>query len=158
MLFYHKGLRGRKKPLSFVAGARKAAILRVQIRSAHESDVVGIICAPAKDIGQHPTAPVIDGMPEPSLLFFLTDKRPHFIDFCFIRALDNDLHIAGGQSVHQGFVDTDQRRCFFFNSLMTVVGLIFNTRAVSRMPLPLRLMSTMSFLIAGKRPLYMRSS
>ena len=31
MLFYHKGLRVRKKPLSFVDCARKAAILRVQI-------------------------------------------------------------------------------------------------------------------------------
>jgi hypothetical protein len=42
MLFYHKGLRVRKKPLPFVACARKAAILRVQIWSAHSSDVVGL--------------------------------------------------------------------------------------------------------------------
>src|SRR4029453_9930673 len=42
MVFYHKGLRVRKTPLPFVACARKAAILRVQIWSAHESDVVGI--------------------------------------------------------------------------------------------------------------------
>jgi hypothetical protein len=28
--------------------------------------------------------------------------------------LDNDLHIAGGQGVHQGFVDTDQCKGFFF--------------------------------------------
>jgi Na+/glutamate symporter len=42
MLFYHKGLRGRKTPLPFVACARKAAILRGQIWSAHESDVVGL--------------------------------------------------------------------------------------------------------------------
>ena len=42
MLFYHKGLGVRKTPLPLVAGARKAAILRGQIWSAHESDVVGI--------------------------------------------------------------------------------------------------------------------
>ena len=42
MVFYHKGLRVRKTPLPFVAYARKAAILRVQIWSAHESDVVGL--------------------------------------------------------------------------------------------------------------------
>jgi hypothetical protein len=42
MRFYHKGLRVCKKSLSFVAGDRKAAILRVQIWSAHESDVVGL--------------------------------------------------------------------------------------------------------------------
>jgi hypothetical protein len=35
MLFYHKGLRVYKKSLSFVTGDRKAAILRVQIWSAH---------------------------------------------------------------------------------------------------------------------------
>ena len=35
MLFYHKGLRVRKKPLPFVPCDRKAAILHVQIWSAH---------------------------------------------------------------------------------------------------------------------------
>jgi hypothetical protein len=42
MLFYRKGLRGRKTPLPFVVYARKAVILRGQIWSAHESDVVGL--------------------------------------------------------------------------------------------------------------------
>src|SRR5262249_53425228 len=42
MVFYHKGLRVRKTPLPFVACARKAAILHVQIWSEHESDVVGV--------------------------------------------------------------------------------------------------------------------
>ena len=41
MLFYHKGLRGRKT-LPFVACARKAAIVRGNW-SAHESDVVGLL-------------------------------------------------------------------------------------------------------------------
>src|SRR5262249_46708690 len=43
MVFYHKGLRVRKTPLPFVACARKAAILHVQIWSEHESDVVGLM-------------------------------------------------------------------------------------------------------------------
>src|SRR5215831_89715 len=43
MVFYNKGLRVRKTPLPFVSCARKAAILHVQIWSAHESDVVGLI-------------------------------------------------------------------------------------------------------------------
>jgi hypothetical protein len=52
MLFYHKGLRGRKTPLPFVACARKAAILRGQIWSAHESDVVGLeLCADLEALG-----------------------------------------------------------------------------------------------------------
>src|SRR5262249_54563908 len=42
MVFYHKGLRVRKTPLPFVACDRKAAILRVQIWSAHKSDIVGL--------------------------------------------------------------------------------------------------------------------
>src|SRR5437588_12249094 len=42
MLFYHKGLRGCKTTLPIVAYARKAAILRGQIWSAHASDVVGL--------------------------------------------------------------------------------------------------------------------
>jgi hypothetical protein len=42
MVFYHKGLRVCKIPLPFVAYARKTAILREQIWSAYESDVVGI--------------------------------------------------------------------------------------------------------------------
>ena len=53
MLFYRKGLRGRKTPLPFVVYARKAMILRGKIWSAHESDVVGVI--------HH----VVDGNPGP---------------------------------------------------------------------------------------------
>jgi hypothetical protein len=46
MAFYHKGLGVRRTPLSFVACDREAAILRAQIWSAHESDVVGLSYAP----------------------------------------------------------------------------------------------------------------
>src|SRR5262249_32663740 len=46
MVFYHKGLWVRKTPLPVVACARKAAILRVQIWLAHESDVVGLCTYP----------------------------------------------------------------------------------------------------------------
>jgi hypothetical protein len=42
MLFSHKGFRGRTTPLPFVACARKAALLRGHMWSAHDSDVVGI--------------------------------------------------------------------------------------------------------------------
>jgi hypothetical protein len=46
MLFYRKGLWGRKIPLPFVVYARKAVILRGQIWSTHESDVVGLRALP----------------------------------------------------------------------------------------------------------------
>ena len=55
MLFYHKGLGVRKTPLPLVAGARKAAILRGQIWSAHESDVVGL-CGVEVEGGRVPTS------------------------------------------------------------------------------------------------------
>ena len=42
LLFSHKGFRGRTTPLPFVACARKAALLRGHMWSAHDSDVVGI--------------------------------------------------------------------------------------------------------------------
>jgi hypothetical protein len=51
MVFYHKGLRVRKTLLPFVACARKAAMLRVQIWSAHESDVGGLLgAAPVEEL------------------------------------------------------------------------------------------------------------
>ena len=42
ILFSHKGFRGRKSSLPFVACAWKAALLRGHMWSAHDSDVVGI--------------------------------------------------------------------------------------------------------------------
>src|SRR5947208_1674959 len=42
MLFYHKGLRVRKKSLPFVSCDRKASILRVQFWATHSSVAVGI--------------------------------------------------------------------------------------------------------------------
>lgn len=71
------------------------------------------VFAPAKDIVQHPTAPVVDGMPEPPLRLFLAYKRPHLIDFCFIRTSDNDLYIAGGQSLSKGSLTLISADAFF---------------------------------------------
>jgi hypothetical protein len=51
MLFYHKGLGVRKTPLPLIAGARKAAILRGHMWSAHEGDVVGIITQANRYLG-----------------------------------------------------------------------------------------------------------
>src|SRR5215475_3530540 len=86
-----------------------------------------VVCAPAQTRGPYPTAPVLDGLPQPPLLVLLAHKGPQFIDLRFIRTPDNALHVPGRQGVEPGFVDTDERRCFLCNSFMTVVGLIFNT-------------------------------
>src|SRR5215470_14937860 len=45
-----------------------------------------IILAAAQDIRQDGSRTVIDGMPEPSWLLFLTDKAPHFVHLGFASA------------------------------------------------------------------------
>ena len=71
----------------------------------------------------------------------------------FPSLLHNHVRLVRTQLVEEGLVHRGERRLFFFNSLITVVGLIRNTRAVSRMPLPWRLISTICSLISGARPL-----
>jgi hypothetical protein len=92
-------------------------------------------------------------MPQPAGVALVPDKGPHLIDFGFIDPLDHHVHIVRLQCIEEWLIYRGERRLFFFKVLMTVVELIFNTRAVSRIPLPLRLMSTICSLIAGARPL-----
>jgi hypothetical protein len=108
---------------------------RLQQLLALQEDLVP---ATAKDICQDLAAAVIDRVPEPSLLFFLADKRPHFIHFCFLNAPNDYFHLIRIQQREEAVIHTAERRFFFCSALMTVVGLSFSTRAVSRMPLPLR--------------------
>src|SRR5215470_10831174 len=93
-------------------------------------------------------------MPQPALLVLLPHIGPHLINFCFINPLDDHVHIVRMQHVEEQLVHRTECSLFFFNVLMTVVGLIFSTRAVSRIPLPLRLMSTICSLIAGVEEAY----
>ena len=63
----------------------------------------------------------------------------------------------GDKALSQGSADTSERRGFF-KSFMTVAGLIVNTRAVSRMPRPLRRRSMLCGVISGQRPVSAGSS
>jgi hypothetical protein len=112
-----------------------------------------LILPPAKDIRQPLACPVIDGMPQPARRGLLPHIGPHCIDFRFLPSLDHHIDLGRTQRLAQRLVHCGERRLFFFNSLMTVVVLIFSTRAVARIPLPLRRMSTICSLIAGARPL-----
>src|SRR6266571_2326121 len=47
-----------------------------------------LILATPKDIGQDRTRVVIDRMPQPPLVFLLTDKTPHLIHLGFTSALN----------------------------------------------------------------------
>jgi hypothetical protein len=112
-----------------------------------------VVLTPAKNIRQDFTRVVIDRMPQPALFLLLPHIGPHLIDVRLINALDHHGYIIRMQYVEERLVRRDERSLFFFKGLMTVVGLIFNTRAVSRIPLPWRLISTLCSLIAGARPL-----
>jgi hypothetical protein len=93
-----------------------------------------LICAAPKDVRQDLTTAVINGMPEPPRCFFLAYVGPHLIDFRFLSSLDHHVSLVRMQRVEQRLVHRGECRLFFFNVLMTVVGLIFNTRAVDGTP------------------------
>jgi hypothetical protein len=112
-----------------------------------------LILPPTKDLRQHLARVVIDRLPQPALRGLLPHIGPHLIDFRFLSPLDHHIHLVRMHRVQERLVYRGKDRLFFFNVLMTVVGLTFNTRAVSRIPLPLRLMSTIGSWIAGERPL-----
>jgi hypothetical protein len=47
----------------------------------------------SQHLGEDDSSLMVNRMPEPSLLGFLPNKTPHFIDFCFFHLVDlnNDL-------------------------------------------------------------------
>ena len=123
---------------------------RLQERFQLQKD---LILSSPQDVHQHLAIAMINSMPEPPLRFFPLDKRPHFIDFRFLSTSNDHLYLIWVQQGEQTVIHTAERRRFFLSSLMTVVGLIFSTRAVSRMPLPLSAMSTTCSLTSGRYPL-----
>ena len=80
---------------------------------------------------------------------FRFHKTPHFVELGaqstthlkLIRAPDFHLDLRGMQDRQRRMIHRLQLRLFFFSSLMTVVGLTWSTRAVSRMPLAFIAMS-----------------
>jgi len=95
---------------------------------------------------------MINGMPEPSLRGFLPNNTPHFVNFSFFHLVDFDEHLAWLHPLDRDLVDVLKLRLLFFNSAMTVVGLMCSTGAISRLPLPLRGISRICCLTAGMRP------
>lgn len=96
-------------------------------------------------------------MPSPSRIRFCHDKVPHVIEFgtqptMLIELISSaylHLHLDGIDDGQQSIIHRLVCRFFFFSSLITVVGLIFNTRAVSRMPLAFIAISMICSLTAG---------
>src|SRR5215467_15228331 len=93
---------------------------------------------------------------------FALDVAPHLVELGTEPMTDLQrictpylhLHVLGGQVLQHRLIHLVERRFFFFNSLMTVVGLMCNTRAVSRMPLAFMAISTICCLTSGDCPAY----
>jgi hypothetical protein len=66
-----------------------------------------------------------------------------------VSAADFDLHLLRVEVLQHRLIHLLELRCLFFNSLITVLGLTCNTRAVSRMPLAFRAISTICCFISG---------
>src|SRR5215468_2521108 len=114
-----------------------------------------LVFAAAKDVGQDLAGVVIDGMPEPTRVAFVPDKRPHLIISALASpAPPKSQATSAGCSVRNNVVFTASSiPSFFLSSRSTVLGQICNDRAVSRTPLALRLMSMIMCLTSGKHPL-----
>src|SRR5215813_12415151 len=113
-----------------------------------------LVFAAPKDRGQNLASVVIDGMPEPTRVAFVPDKRPHLIHLRLrFPARSRSQATSSGCSVRSNAVFTDSSTAsFFLSSRSTVLGQICNDRAVSRTPLALRLMSMIVCFTSGKHP------
>jgi hypothetical protein len=95
-----------------------------------------------QDIGQDHTSKVINRMPQPTLVCFAAHKTPHLIHFGGLHTADLYRDRLGTAPFNDGLVNVGEESRLFFNSPMTVVGLICRTRPISLTPLPLRVIST----------------
>src|SRR2546428_9995431 len=112
-----------------------------------------LILATSKDIRQDRTRVVINRMPQPPLVLLLADKTPHLIYLGFPSSLNRYGHLLGVYGTKQSRVDRLKRSFFLFEfAHNTVSVLIRSTRAVSRIPLALTLMSMIVCFTSGKQP------
>jgi len=97
----------------------------------------------SKDIGQDHARAVIHRMPQPPLVGFAPDQTPPRIHLGTRHSPDLYRDRLGTTPLDHRVIDGLEGWGLFFNSSMTVVGLIWRTRAISRTPLPLRVISTL---------------
>ena len=56
---------------------------------------------------------MVNGMPEPSLLGFLSNKTPHFIDFCFFHLVDLNDDLTWMDMLNSRGIDVLELMSFF---------------------------------------------
>jgi hypothetical protein len=106
----------------------------------------------AQGIGQDRPREVINRVPQPALVRFAPDKTPPLIHLRSLHSTHLYRDRFGTAPLNDGLVDRLEGWGLFFSSSMTVVGLICRTRAISRTPLPLSVISTIWRFTWGKRP------
>src|SRR5262245_55366406 len=84
---------------------------------------------------------------------FAAHKAPHLIHFRVLHRPQDEVHLRRITRTEQLFVHLLDGWRFFLSTSMTVAELTFRTRTTSRTPRPLRVMSTICCLTAGRRPL-----
>ena len=122
---------------------------RLQARVPRQNPLVR---AAATHRRQPRAAAVLKRLPAPPWLCLARHDRPPRIACSCSRTLDDAFHRTGRQEVEPWRVHGAQCGRFCCRAVMPVVGRIFHTRAVSRMPLPVRALSSMCAVTAGDRP------
>lgn len=120
-----------------------------------------LLSATTKHISSYLTSSAVNRMPEPPGVSLLTYITPHLVqlrlfDTSFF-SLDSSTRITStstlsGFSRCRSFCSLAWGVRVFFNSWMTVVGLMCSTRAISLTPLPLNVISTIRCLTYLLRP------
>jgi hypothetical protein len=113
-----------------------------------------LIRATPEHICQDHPRQMVNRMPQPALMHFTLHETPHLIDFCRLDPADLYRGRVGIAPCHDAFINWRERAGLFFNSPITVLGLTCSTRAISRTPLPLRVISTICRFTSGNRPGY----
>ena len=93
-----------------------------------------------------------DRMPHPALVGFASHNTPPLLNLRRLHPTDLYGHRVGTASCHDDGIDLGERTRLFFTSPITVLGLICNTRAISRTPLPFRVISIICRFTSGVRP------
>src|SRR5262245_58322068 len=112
----------------------------------------------SQDIRQDSPAVMVNCMPQPPWMPCVPHITPHLVHLSFVNLLDDDVHIWWCEVPEERLIHVVQLWFLFLNVFITVVGLTFKTRAVSRMPLPFSAISIIWVLTSCKNPLLVYSS
>jgi hypothetical protein len=141
----------RQVPLIDLSGSRVEAGNPKGLAQGLRSDKAFIGSAPHA-IGQHHSCEVINGLPHPALRGFTAPEAPPLRPLGALHSTPLSRDRLGRAPVDHRPVTGLESWGLFFNSSITVVGLLCRTRAISRTPLPLSVISTICRFTGGKRP------